>query len=190
MAEVSRSFDGTRHIVFNGEIYNYQELRDGLRRSGHEFKTQTDTEVILRLYEEKGPAAFALLNGIFAVAIYDERSQQLVLARDRFGVKPLYYADVAGSLVFGSEIKAVLASDVLPKELDLASLDTFLDYRFNPAPQTLFKNIQKLLPGHILSTRVQVFQGLSLLASRSLQPTCVSKRTKLEVSTTDFSSKP
>ncbi len=143
----------TKHIVFNGEIYNYRELRDLLLRKGHSFSTKTDTEVILALYEEFGVQAFARLNGIFAVAIYDEQQRQLVLARDSFGVKPLYYADHGGSLAFGSEIKSVLHAELCSKELNLQALDTFLDYRFNPAPQTMFKGVEKLLPGHILLVR-------------------------------------
>ena len=103
--------DGTKHIVFNGEIYNYRELRDYCLRRGHCFKTQSDTEVILHLYEEKGVAAFAMLNGVFAIAIHDEKTQTTVLARDRFGVKPLYYSDVQGKLLFASEIKAILQNE-------------------------------------------------------------------------------
>ncbi|MBX7153752.1 MAG: asparagine synthase (glutamine-hydrolyzing) [Bacteriodetes bacterium] len=155
--------DGTLHIVFNGEIYNYKELREWLISAGHKFKTKTDTEVILHLFEEEGTRAFEHLNGIFAVAIFNEKTNQLTLARDKFGVKPLYYSDTAGSLMFGSEIKAILANNTYKKSLDYNSLGTFLTFRFNPSPQTLFTNIKKLPPGSVLivnqnsKTRVQSY---------------------------------
>ncbi|MBL7997691.1 MAG: asparagine synthase (glutamine-hydrolyzing) [Candidatus Kapabacteria bacterium] len=142
--------DGTVHIIFNGEIYNYKPLREWLANCGHTFKTSSDTEVILHLFEEEGIAGFAHLNGIFAVAIYDERNDTLTLARDRFGVKPLYYSDVQGKLLFGSEMKAILCDESQERSLDLVSLGSFLTYRFNPSPQTLFTGIEKLAPGHVL----------------------------------------
>ncbi len=147
------SANGQMHIAFNGEIYNFKELRAELESRGRRFTSHSDTEVILQLFEEYGSKAFLRLNGIFAVAIYDERTQTLVVARDRFGVKPLYYADVDGCLMVASEIKAILASELVSREIDIAAIDTFLDYRFNPAPQTLFKNIRKVPAGHVLSIR-------------------------------------
>lgn len=142
--------DGTKHIIFNGEIYNYKELRGWLKEAGHRFRTNSDTEVILHLYEEEGIRAFAHLNGIFALAIYDDITHTLLLARDQYGVKPLYYTDTGGKLLFGSEMKALLQDNEVERRLDLNALDSFLTYRFNPSPQTLFKNIAKLAPGHVL----------------------------------------
>jgi asparagine synthase (glutamine-hydrolysing) len=137
-------------IVFNGEIYNYHELKKDLEAKGHSFKTTSDTEVIIHWYEEHGEKGFQFLNGIFAFAIYDQRNKSVIVARDHFGVKPLYFAFHKGSFLFASEIKAILQDETFPRELDLESLNSFLTFRYNPSPQTLFKNIKKLLPGHYL----------------------------------------
>jgi asparagine synthase (glutamine-hydrolysing) len=137
-------------IVFNGEIYNYFELKDELIRKGHNFKTNCDTEVIIHFYEEYGEDWFFRLKGIFAFAIYDKRNKSLLLARDHFGVKPLYYSIDSKQLLFGSEIKSLLIAKPELKNLDLKSLDTFLTFRFNPSPQTLFKDVKKLNPGFYL----------------------------------------
>jgi asparagine synthase (glutamine-hydrolysing) len=142
--------DNTKHIVFNGEIYNYKELKEWLIKCGHKFYTNTDTEVILHLYEEEGVECFKHLNGVYAIAIYDETKQTLLLARDVFGVKPLYYSDEDGVISFGSEIKALLANRNQNSELDYGALGTFLTYRFNPAPQTLIAGIRKLKAGTVL----------------------------------------
>ncbi len=137
-------------IVFNGEIYNYPELKKDLEAKGHTFKTTSDTEVIIHWYEEHGEIGFQFLNGIFAFALYDKRNSSVIVARDHFGVKPLYYAFHKGSFLFASEIKAILQDAAFPRELDLEALNSFLTFRYNPSPQTLFKNIKKLLPGHYL----------------------------------------
>ncbi len=137
--------DGTIHIVQNGEIYNFEELLRELERAGHRFRTRSDTEVIVHAYEEWGLHFAARLRGMFAVALWDAPQRRLVLARDRFGIKPLLYRDVAGELSFASEL------DALPQgELDLDALEAFLAFNSIPAPLTIFREIRKLLPGHVL----------------------------------------
>ena len=137
-------------IVFNGEIYNFLELKRELLKKGYHFHTTSDTEVIICMYEEYGEKAFAQLNGMFAFAIYDKRKRCIILVRDHFGVKPLYYTLNNGSLIFGSEIKAIFQNPSIEKEIDYSALTTFLTFRYNPSPQTLFKGINKLPPGHYL----------------------------------------
>ncbi|MBX7046438.1 MAG: asparagine synthase (glutamine-hydrolyzing) [Ignavibacteria bacterium] len=144
------SESGNSLIVFNGEIYNYRELREGLTKSGALFKTNSDTEVILNAYEMYDTESFDMLNGIFAFAIYDKRKRKLIIARDCFGVKPLYYSFTSGGITFGSEIKAILCNEDYKAELDYTAFNSFLTYRYNPSPQTLFKNIFKIKPGEIL----------------------------------------
>ena len=138
------------HIVFNGEIYNFRELRKDLEQKGHSFKTASDTEAIIYVYKEYGVAGFEKLNGIFAFGIYDERDNTLILARDHFGVKPLYYAFREQTLLFASEIKAILRYPDVHKEFDYEAFNTFLTFRYSPSPQTLLKGIRKLPPGHYL----------------------------------------
>lgn len=142
--------DGTVWIVFNGEIYNFQELRSSLLSQGHIFRTQTDTEVIVHLYEELGPQCVEKLRGMFAFAIWDEKSKTLFLARDRVGIKPLYYCQTPTSLVFASEIKALLADPTVPREIAPEIIDRFLTFLYLPGDETLFKGIRKLAPGHYL----------------------------------------
>jgi asparagine synthase (glutamine-hydrolysing) len=138
--------DGTLHVVQNGEIYNYRELRHALERAGHRFRTHGDTEVLLHLYEEFGDGFAERLRGMFAVAIWDARRRRLVLARDRFGIKPLYYRDVDGELSFASELRA------LPRgEIDLDALEAFLAFNSIPAPLTIFREVRKLPAGHLLA---------------------------------------
>jgi asparagine synthase (glutamine-hydrolysing) len=135
----------TVHVVQNGEIYNYRELRRELERAGHRFTTHGDTEVLVHLYEEHGHGFAERLRGMFAVAIWDAERKQLVLARDRFGIKPLYYRAHANELAFASELRA------LPRgEIDLDSLEAFLAFNSIPAPLTIFRSTRKLPPGHIL----------------------------------------
>jgi len=143
--------DETVWIVFNGEIYNFQELRPGLEAAGHRFRSHTDTEVILHLYEELGPMCVKQLRGMFAFAIWDRRAQRLLLARDRMGVKPLHYALNSNGLLFGSEIKAVLSSGEIDPVPDLASLHQFLLWQCIPSPRTGFHGIRKLPPASILT---------------------------------------
>jgi asparagine synthase (glutamine-hydrolysing) len=142
--------DGSLWISFNGEIYNYRELKDSLDTSCHRFKSETDTEVILHLYEERGTAAFQALNGMFAFALYDAGRERLFLARDHFGVKPLYYAEANGRFLFGSEIKAILASGCYSPEIDWQSASDFFSFLYVPAPQTIFRGIHQLPPAHWL----------------------------------------
>jgi asparagine synthase (glutamine-hydrolysing) len=143
--------DPAVQVVLNGEIYNYQELRDELRRAGHEFHTDTDTETIPHLYETYGAECVARLRGMFAFAVWDERRQQLLLARDRVGKKPLYYAVTpAGTFVFASELKALLQHPDMPRELDYEALDAYLSFGYVPDPLSIFRHVRKLAPGHRL----------------------------------------
>ena len=137
-------------ISFNGEIYNYRELKRELDPARHQFASDTDTEVILHLYEERGVDAFRALNGMFAFALYDAEKARLFLVRDQLGIKPLYYIDVNGRLIFGSEIKAILASDVFSPEIDWQSASDFFSFLFVPAPRTIFRGIQQVPPAHWL----------------------------------------
>jgi asparagine synthase (glutamine-hydrolysing) len=134
-------------LVFNGEIYNFPALRSELEARGHRFRTNSDTEVLLNAYVEWGPDAVSRLNGMFAFALWDERRQRLMLARDPFGKKPLFIAEAAGRILFGSEIKAILAYGDGTAALDRASLADYFVYRYVPAPNTLFAGVRKLLPG-------------------------------------------
>src|SRR3954454_19927627 len=137
--------DGTLVVVQNGEIYNYPELRRELERAGHVFKTRCDTEVHLHLYEEHGPEYPRLLRGMFAVALWDSQRRRLVLARDRYGIKPLYYRAVGSTLEFASELRA------LPRgEIDLDALEAFLAFNSIPAPYSIFRDVRKLPAGHVL----------------------------------------
>jgi asparagine synthase (glutamine-hydrolysing) len=142
--------DGSVWIVFNGEIYNYKELRSFLLDRGHQFKTLTDTEVIVHLYEELGPACIQKLRGMFAFAIWDNRENVLLLARDRVGIKPLYFAVSNRSLVFGSEIKAILADPDVDRSLDPEIIDRFLTFLYLPGEQTMLRSVRKLAPGSYL----------------------------------------
>jgi len=143
--------DNTMAVVFNGEIYNYKELREELRAKGHQFKTDSDTEVIIHCYEEYGKEFVQKLNGMFAIAIWDAKNQRLLLARDRLGIKPLYYYQDQEKLIFASELKAVLEDQSVLRTVDLKSLDLYLSFMYIPAPFSMFENIRKLSPGHILS---------------------------------------
>src|SRR5262245_28404114 len=140
--------DGTIWIVFNGEIYNYQELRHELVSKGHVFRTDSDTETIIHLYEEVGPDCFQHLNGMFAVALWDHPRRRLVLARDRLGKKPLLYRHEPGRLLFASELKSILEVPGLPREIDVEAVNDYLTYQYVPHPKTILRGFQKLLPGH------------------------------------------
>ena len=145
--------DRTVAIVFNGEIYNFQELRQGLESRGHEFRTHSDTEVIVHLYEEMGADCVTKLRGMFAIALYDEKSDTLLLARDRLGKKPLFYAQRTGRLFFGSEIKALLAAAPELAEVDPEGVLQFFYYGYIPDPQSAFRDIRKLPPGCVAEYR-------------------------------------
>lgn len=144
------TFDRALWVTFNGEIFNYLELREALGKRGHAFRTKTDTEVILHGYAEHGAACPALFNGDFAYALWDRRRERLVLARDRMGVRPLYYTQRDGVLVFASEIKALLAYPGVRAELDPLALDQCFTFWAPLAPRTVFKDILELPPGHQL----------------------------------------
>ncbi|HEX8557378.1 MAG TPA: asparagine synthase (glutamine-hydrolyzing) [Pyrinomonadaceae bacterium] len=137
-------------LVFNGEIYNHAELRARLEARGHRYRSRTDSETIVHLYEERGLDFVEELEGDFAVALWDERRERLVLARDRVGVKPLYFMHAGGRLIFASEIKAILAHPEASAELDEESLDHYLSFLATPAPRTLFRGVGKLPAGHLL----------------------------------------
>src|SRR5262245_46976096 len=142
--------DGSVWVVFNGEIYNFAELHGLLESKGHRFKTRSDTEVIVHLYEEKGEECFRELRGMFAIAIWDQRRKKLVLARDRVGKKPLYYYDDGSRIIFGSEIKAILQVPGIPRDIDPEAVSDYFSLLYVPAPKSIFRNIRKLLPGHSL----------------------------------------
>lgn len=142
--------DQTLWIVFNGEIYNYRELRTYLKKRGHSFNTQSDTEVILHLYEEYGLNCLQHLDGIFAFAIWNSKNRELFIARDRMGVKPLYYALRSGCLIFGSEMKVILSHPSVEADIDLISLNEYLSYEYVPTPRTIIRDVFRLEPGHYL----------------------------------------
>ena len=137
-------------ITFNGEIYNFKSLRDELEKKGHCFYTHTDTEVIVHLYEEYGVKCVDYLRGMFAFAIWDERTKQLFLARDRLGKKPLVYTVIDDKLIFASEIKSLLEYNQIERQIDPQAVDLYLTYQYVPSPLTIFKNIKKLPPASIL----------------------------------------
>lgn len=137
-------------VVFNGEIYNYRDLTSRLQRRGHRFATASDTEVIVHAYEEWGDQCVQHLRGMFGFAIWDSRKRRLLVARDRLGIKPLYYTQVNGTLVYGSEIKSILLHPAIEPQIDYTALGHYLRLKYVPAPLTLFKGIGSLPPGHLL----------------------------------------
>lgn len=162
-----RNEDETVWVVFNGEIYNYRELRDDLQRRGHRFRTDSDTEVIVHLYEEHGDDLVHHLQGMFAFALWDANMKRAMIARDRLGIKPLFYSMVGNSLVFGSEIKAVLGSGLVKTNIDFQALDSYLAFTYVPAPLTIYAAVRKLEPGCLLvaqsgSTRVRRYWDLDM----------------------------
>ncbi|MBI2881706.1 MAG: asparagine synthase (glutamine-hydrolyzing) [Candidatus Tectomicrobia bacterium] len=142
--------DGTVWVLFNGEIYNFQELRPGLEAKGHRFRSRTDTEVIVHLYEECGESFVEHLRGMFAVAVWDEPRGRLVLARDRLGQKPLFYSESGGRFWFASELNALLEDPDLDRELNLGAVADFLTVAYIPAPASIFRSVRKLPPAHLL----------------------------------------
>jgi len=142
--------DGTVWVVQNGEIYNYRALRDALVARNHRFSTTSDTEVIVHLYEDEGTAFVERLHGMFAIAVWDASRRRLTLARDRLGIKPIFYADTPDAFLFGSEIKALLATG-LDRHLDLVALSDYLSFDYVPGPRTMFEGVRKLPAGHVLT---------------------------------------
>jgi asparagine synthase (glutamine-hydrolysing) len=151
------SEDGRYAITFNGEIYNYRELKKELEAKGHRFHTDTDTEVLLAAFTEWGMDSLPRLNGMFAFGIWDARERTLTLARDRLGIKPLYYAQVqsesGAAFIFASEVKAILATGLVERAIDPEALNQFLTFLWTPDPHTLFRGIRKLPPAHVLTLR-------------------------------------
>ncbi|MBI1923531.1 asparagine synthase (glutamine-hydrolyzing) [Candidatus Poribacteria bacterium] len=143
--------DGSIAVVFNGEIYNYPDLRQLLFKKGHTFYTKTDTEVIVHLYEEYGEDFLTFLNGMFAIAIWDDRKKQLLLARDRLGEKPLHYSINDEGILFASEMKSILCHPLLKQELDLEAIYYYFTFYYIPAPFTIYKHVKKLPAGHYLT---------------------------------------
>ena len=179
--------DGSIHVVYNGEIYNYRELRSLCEALGHRFSTNADTEVIVHLYEEFGESFLHRVNGMFAFALIDGRKDSALLARDRIGIKPLYYAQTSDGLVFGSEIKAILEQPAVSRELDLIALDQYLSLKYIPAPRTIYRDIAKLPGGHRLrwdgnTTDVATYWKLSFAHKdkRSLNELAEDLRDRLE----------
>lgn len=165
--------DGSAHVVFNGEIYNYRDLAAELSTAGHIFRTRSDTETIIHAYEQYGEDCVNHLRGMFAFAIWDGRNRRLMLARDRLGIKPLYYYQNGRFLAFASEIKALLQIPSIPREVDQDAFDQYLTLRYVPGPRTMFKNIFRLQPGHTLTcdssgVRIQSYWDLQYSESPSL----------------------
>ena len=152
-AQPMKSSDGSLILSFNGEIYNYKELRSDLKKRGYRFTTASDTEVILHLYREYGESCLDYLNGMFAIALWDENRRQLLLARDRIGEKPLYYADVGGNLAFASELKALRHFPNVDLSLDFRAVDDYLAYGYVPSPRSIHHGIRKLPHAHYLTWR-------------------------------------
>ena len=140
--------DNSLVIIFNGEIYNYMEIREKLVASGHSFRTNTDTEVLIHGYEEYGVKLLEMLRGMFSFVIWDKNKKELFGARDFFGIKPLYYANMNGTLMFGSEIKSFLEHPAFVKELNTSALENYLTFQYSPTSETFFKNVYKLPPAH------------------------------------------
>ena len=145
--------DGSVWIVFNGEVYNHVELRRELQRCGHSFQTHSDTEAIVHAYEEWGLDCVSRLRGMFAFAIWDEHAGRLMLARDRLGIKPLYYSLLGGDLAFASEMKALTLLSEVDRDIDDRAFDAYLTLRYVPAPLTMLRGVRKLPPGHVLTFR-------------------------------------
>ena len=158
--------DGRVWVMLNGEIYNYLELHNDLIKRGHRFSTRSDTETIVHLYEEYGEECFAMLRGMFAIALWDSRERKLLLARDRVGKKPLFYAADSKRISFGSELKCLLATDNLPRDVDNQALADYFSFGYIPAPKTIYRAAKKLLAGHYLvasasGVRVQRYWDIS-----------------------------
>ncbi len=143
--------DGSAVVVQNGEIYNYRELKRELEGKGHRFATDCDTEVLVHLWEEEGERFVERLRGMFAIALWDKRRRRLLLARDRFGIKPLYYRVKGGGLSFASELKAMLEQPGFSREIDPEAVSAYLAFNSIPAPLTIFAEARKLPPGHLLA---------------------------------------
>ena len=152
------SADGNLHLVFNGEIYDYKELRTELEKAGISFHTHSDTEVLVNTIQQYGVKALDKLRGMFSFAVWNEKEQTLMLARDFFGIKPVYYAQIDGHFVFASEIKSILAFPGYERKVNQQALEQYLSFQYSPLEETFFKGIYKLMPGHILIYRQGRFE--------------------------------
>ena len=152
------SADGNLHLVFNGEIYDYKELRTELEKAGISFHTHSDTEVLVNTIQQYGEKALDKLRGMFSFAVWNEKEQTLMLARDFFGIKPVYYAQIDGHFVFASEIKSILAFPGYERKVNQQALEQYLSFQYSPLEETFFKGIYKLMPGHILIYRQGRFE--------------------------------
>ena len=157
--------DGSMVVIFNGEIYNFQELKAQLEEKGHVFATRSDTEVLLHGYEEWGKSLLQRLRGMFTFALWDKKANTLFCARDHFGIKPFYYYQNGDTLLFGSEIKSFLPHPEFKKELNRDQLELYLSYQYSPGESTFFKGVKKLLPAHWMEWK----EG-SLTVERYWQP--------------------
>jgi asparagine synthase (glutamine-hydrolysing) len=153
--------DGTIWVMLNGEIYNYLELRQDLDQRGHRFATRSDTESIVHLYEEYGEGCFAKLRGMFAIALWDSRESKLLLARDRLGKKPLFYAADAQRILFGSELKSLLAGGVSKSNVNPQAISDYFSLGYIPAPKTIYHSVSKVLPGHYIVASKSVLRDVS-----------------------------
>jgi asparagine synthase (glutamine-hydrolysing) len=151
--------DGSVQVVFNGEIYNFQELRAGLEAKGHRFRTRSDTEVLVHLYEEEGEQLVSRLRGMFAFALWDRRRRRLLLARDRVGIKPLYVYRDAEKLLFGSELKAILAHPGVERTIDVSGLEDYLAFGMIAGAGSIFRRVEKLPPAHVLVASAAALDG-------------------------------
>ncbi len=170
----------TVHLVFNGEIYNYKDLKNELKEK-HNFKGNSDTEVIIYLYEEYGEEVFSKLAGMFTIALLDEKKNKLYLARDRMGKKPLYWYKYEGLFLFGSELKVLMNHPNFKREIDINSLNKYLSYEYIPTPHSIFKNTYKLEPGSYLT-----YDGINIDKKNFWQPTFLPKETSLDNAKTEL----
>ncbi len=170
--------DGRLQVVFNGEIYNFVELTRELEKQGHQFRTRSDTEVIVHAYEEWGAGCVTHFNGMFSFALWDSERHELLVARDHLGIKPLYYVQLGSRILFASEIKALLVDPACPRELDPEALAELFTFRYVPSPKTLFREIRKLPPGHLLRVSAR---GLEVTRFWTSIPTEVSERPENEL---------
>jgi asparagine synthase (glutamine-hydrolysing) len=172
--------DGSVWIVYNGEIYNHADIRRELEAHGHRYRTKSDTETIVHAYEQWGDDCVSRFRGMFAFALWDAAKRRLLLVRDRLGIKPLYWARAGDTLLFGSEIKALLASDLIQPEPNTAALPEVLSTRYVSGPETMFRGVHKLLPGHLLvfergETRIRQYWDLPARSAADRQPSAGSR---------------
>ena len=162
--------DNSLVIIFNGEIYNYKEIREKLIEAGHSFRTNTDTEVLIHGYEEYGEKLLNMLRGMFSFVIWDKNKKELFGARDFFGIKPMYYANMNGTLMFGSEIKSFLEHPNFAKELNTTALENYLTFQYSPTSETFFKNVYKLPPAHYFRFKDGKFEAKRYWDDRPSNP--------------------